>query len=49
MDVFGRKVRTERLSQDINTFEKRNISNGFYFFNFYKKDKLIASEKIIFN
>ena len=49
IDVFGRKVRTERLSQDINTFEKRNISNGFYFFNFYKKDKLIASEKIIFN
>ena len=49
MDVFGRKVRTERLIQYINTFEKRNISNGFYFFNFYKKDKLIASEKIIFN
>ena len=49
IDVFGRKVRTERLNQDINTFEKKNISNGFYFFNFYKKDKLIASEKIIFN
>ena len=49
IDFFGRKVRTERLSQDINTFEKRNISNGFYFFNFYKKGKLIASEKIIFN
>jgi len=49
IDVFGRKVRTERLNQDINTFEKQNISNGLYFFNFYKKDKLIASEKIIFN
>ena len=31
------------------TFEKRNISNGLYYFNFYKKHKLIASEKIIFN
>jgi hypothetical protein len=49
IDVFGRKVRTERLNQDINTFEKQNISNGLYFFNFYKKNKLIASEKIIFN
>jgi choice-of-anchor B domain-containing protein len=49
IDVFGRKVRTERLNQDINTFEKQNISNGLYFFNFYKKNKLITSEKIIFN
>ena len=47
-DVFGRIVMSKDLNQQTYILQRENIKNVIYIFKFYNQNKLISTNKIIF-